>query len=365
MKKFLSLAFALALCFSLTVPAFAANKAGDTTVTDKSGNIYTLSKPILYTIPVSDLEAIQGSSYILNRIKEETSGVYAVSTGTVITAPNGGWIDSMLGVWLTQEGDACKVDEDDGGGYPWKSFEYEDGSQGLLAAHFCKSGGAIDESTGYLTSDAVNNGMIAFFVPWDETAGSPFTSKSTPSTPSKPSTPTGQTFTDVAANAYYANSVAWAVDKGITAGTSKTTFSPNSTCTTAQILTFLWRSQGSPEPTSKTNTFTDIKESDYFYKAALWAKENNIVSRDSTVFNGNTPCTRSSAVLYIWRAAGFPAATKASSFTDVAATTIYAPAVDWAVEQGVTSGTSKTTFSPDTTCTRAQIVTFLYRAFAK
>ncbi len=134
MKKFLSLALALALCFSLTVPAFAANKAGDTTVTDKSGNIYTLSKPILYTIPVSDLEAIQGSSYILNRIKEETSVVYAVSTGTVITAPNGGWIDSMLGVWLTQEGDACKVDEDDGGGYPWKSFEYEDGSQGLLSS---------------------------------------------------------------------------------------------------------------------------------------------------------------------------------------------------------------------------------------
>ena len=172
-------------------------------------------------------------------------------------------------------------------------------------------------------------------------------------------------FSDVVKTDYFADSVLWAVDKGITAGTSKTTFSPNSTCTTAQILTFLWRSQGSPEPTSKTNTFTDIKESDYFYKAALWAKENNIVSRDSTVFNGNTPCTRSMAVLYIWRAAGFYAAEKHSNFTDVAATTIYAPAVDWAVEQGVTSGTSKTTFSPDTTCTCAQIVTFLYRAFLK
>lgn len=172
-------------------------------------------------------------------------------------------------------------------------------------------------------------------------------------------------FNDVVKTDYFAASVLWAVDKGITAGTSKTTFSPNSTCTTAQILTFLWRSQGSPEPTSKTNTFTDIKESDYFYKAALWAKENNIVSRDSTAFNGNTPCTRSMAVLYIWRAAGFYAAEKHSNFTDVAATTIYAPAVDWAVEQGVTSGTSKTTFSPDTTCTRAQIVTFLYRAFSK
>lgn len=191
------------------------------------------------------------------------------------------------------------------------------------------------------------------------------TSKPTPTpTPSVTAEKVGG-FSDVVKTDYFADSVLWAVDKGITAGTSKTTFSPNSTCTTAQILTFLWRSQGSPEPTSKTNTFTDIKESDYFYKAALWAKENNIVSRDSTVFNGNTPCTRSSAVLYIWRATGFPVATKSSSFTDVATTTIYAPAVDWAVEQGVTSGTSKTTFSPDTTCTRAQIVTFLYRAFSK
>lgn len=171
-------------------------------------------------------------------------------------------------------------------------------------------------------------------------------------------------FNDVLETDYFAASVLWAVENSVTSGTTATTFSPDDTCTTAQILTFLWRANGAPEPTSKTNTFTDIKESDYFYKAALWAKENNIISKDSTVFNGNTLCTRSMAVLYIWRAAGFPAAEKTSSFTDVAATTLYAPAVDWAVEVGVTSGTSATTFSPDTTCTRAQIVTFLYRAFA-
>ena len=142
-------------------------------------------------------------------------------------------------------------------------------------------------------------------------------------------------------------------------------FSPNNTCTTAQILTFLWRSQGAPEPTGKTNPFTDVTENDYFYQAALWAREKNIISADSTAFNGNAPCTRSAAVLYIWRAAGFPAAENTSNFADVAATTSYAPAVDWAVAQGVTSGTSGTTFSPDTICTRAQIVTFLYRAFSK
>lgn len=369
MKKLLSLALALAVCLSLTVPALAANRAGDTTVTDTAGNTYTLSNPILYTIPVSDLDAIQGNSYFLSRIKSEVSVVYAIPANTLITAPDGGWIDSMLGVWLMKEDNIYKVDEEDGGGYPWETFLYDETCQGLLAAHLCYSGGTIDESTGYLTDDAVNNGMIAFFVPWNETAGNPFasassTTPSTPGTPSTPSTPASPAFTDVAATAYYAESVAWAVERGITSGTTATTFSPNNTCTTAQILTFLWRAKGSPEPASKTNTFTDIKESDYFYKAALWAKENNIISKDSTVFNGNTPCTRSMAVLYIWRSAGFPAAEKTSSFTDVAATTLYAPAVDWAVEAGVTSGTSATTFSPDTTCTRAQIVTFLYRAFA-
>lgn len=185
MKKLLSLALALAVCLSLTVPALAANRAGDTTVTDTAGNTYTLSNPILYTIPVSDLDAIQGNSYFLSRIKSEVSVVYAIPANTLITAPDGGWIDSMLGVWLMKEDNIYKVDEEDGGGYPWETFLYDETCQGLLAAHLCYSGGTIDESTGYLTDDAVNNGMIAFFVPWNETAGNPFASASstTPSTP--------------------------------------------------------------------------------------------------------------------------------------------------------------------------------------
>ena len=172
-------------------------------------------------------------------------------------------------------------------------------------------------------------------------------------------------FDDVLETAYYADPVLWAVKQGITGGTTATTFSPNQTCTTAHILTFLWRAKGSPEPTSKTNPFVDVKESDYFYKAALWAKENGILTTTGSTFNGSSPCTRSMAVLYIWRAEGSCGANTTSSFTDVARTTVYAPAVDWAVEQGVTGGTTATTFSPDRTCTRAQIVTFLYRAFAK
>lgn len=169
-------------------------------------------------------------------------------------------------------------------------------------------------------------------------------------------------FNDVLETDYYADPVQWAVDGNITSGTSATTFSPNATCTTAQILTFLWRAKGSPEPVDgEALPFSDVKESDYYYKAALWAKENGLIS--GTTFNGNTPCTRASTMTYMWKLAGSPSASN-SSFTDVSSTADYSQAVAWAVKQGITAGTSATTFSPDQTCTRGQIVTFLYRAYA-
>lgn len=166
-------------------------------------------------------------------------------------------------------------------------------------------------------------------------------------------------FKDVSANSYYADAVKWAVDKGITAGTSATTFSPDNTCTRAQILTFLWRALGSPKTAGK-NPFSDVKESDYFYDAAVWAHQNGMVS--GTTFAGDTPCTRSATVIYLWLNAGSPNTMVTNSFTDVAVSSEYAQAVAWAVENKVTSGTSETTFSPDMTCTRGQIVTFLQRA---
>lgn len=183
------------------------------------------------------------------------------------------------------------------------------------------------------------------------------TGADTPAVPTEPST---RTFSDVSANDYFAGPVTWALDNKITTGTSATTFSPNSTCTTAQILTFLWRAKGSPEPSSTTSTFTDIQESDYFYKAALWAKENGLVT--ATVFNGNTPCTRYATVTYMWKLAGQPEPQGDNLFTDVPGEV---QPVVWAMEQGITTGTSATTFSPSTTCTRGQIVTFLYRAYAE
>ena len=149
---------------------------------------------------------------------------------------------------------------------------------------------------------------------------------------------------------------------GVTAGTSPTTFSPDLTCTTAQILTFLFRANGSPLH-SFENPFTDVKESDYFYNAATWAGELGLV--DGQTFGGNSPCTRSDTVTYLWKLAGQPKASASVDFSDVSADADYAQAVAWAVEQGVTAGTSDTTFSPDATCTRGQIATFLYRNFVK
>lgn len=169
-----------------------------------------------------------------------------------------------------------------------------------------------------------------------------------PSTPQQPAA-----FTDVVEGNYFFEPVKWAVEKNITTGTSATTFSPKDTCTTAQILTFLWRAQGEPVVEIE-NPFSDVKESNYFYKAALWAYDKGLVEGDT--FGGSTPCTRISTVTYFWKLSGKPAAERENPFTDVDD-----PAVTWAVEENITSGTSDTTFSPDATCTRGQIVTFLYR----
>ena len=184
----------------------------------------------------------------------------------------------------------------------------------------------------------------------------PVTISCSGSSQSETSIQSSETFSDVAAGAYYADGVAWAVGKGITNGTSATTFSPDATCTRAQIITFLWRAAGSPEPKGSV-PFTDVTAGSYYEKATAWAAEQGMAS--GAAFAPEDPCTRAMAVEFMWKQAGSPNAAEAS-FTDIASS-----AVDWAVEQGVTNGTGETTFSPDLTCTRGQIVTFLYRAFAE
>ena len=173
-------------------------------------------------------------------------------------------------------------------------------------------------------------------------------------------------FTDVPAGSYYEDAVIWAVDKGITTGTSATTFNPNSICTRAQAVTFLWRAAGSPAAKSSAMPFADVKAGSYYETAVLWAVENGITKGTSdTMFSPDATCTRAQIVTFLWRSQKSPAAGTANPFTDVKASAYYADAVLWAVKHNITVGTTFSIFSPDEECTRAQIVTFLYRAHNK
>ena len=171
-----------------------------------------------------------------------------------------------------------------------------------------------------------------------------------------------QIFKDVPANAYYYEAVKWAQEKGITGGIGNGLFGPNDPCTRAQIVTFLWRAAGSPEPETRAMPFTDIPVGSYYYDAVLWAVENDITKGTSdTTFNPNMTCTRAQIVAFLWRSEKSPAAGTANPFADVKSTAYYADAVLWAVKENITKGTTSTTFSPNADCTRAQIVTFLWR----
>ncbi len=173
-------------------------------------------------------------------------------------------------------------------------------------------------------------------------------------------------FIDVPAGSYYEDAVIWAVDKGITTGTSATTFNPNGICTRAQAVTFLWRAAGSPAPKTKVMPFTDVPSGSYYYDAVLWAVEKGITKGTSdTMFSPDATCTRAQIVTFLWRSQKSPAAGMANPFADVAADTYYIDAVLWAVKHNITVGTTFSIFSPDEECTRAQIVTFLYRAHNK
>lgn len=172
-------------------------------------------------------------------------------------------------------------------------------------------------------------------------------------------------FTDVKGSDYFYEPVQWAVENYITNGTSATTFSPNDTCTRAQILVFLWRAAGSPAITIGGDEQKDINAGDWFQEAGRWGNAVGLFSDTGGYFRPNDPCTRAAAVEFMWKCAGSPSYDVSSlPFTDVKAGNSYAQAVAWALDQGVTTGTSATTFSPNATCTRAQIATFLYRAFA-
>ena len=169
-------------------------------------------------------------------------------------------------------------------------------------------------------------------------------------------------FVDVATGSYYEDAVDWAVENGITKGTDDTHFSPDGICTRAQAVTFLWRTAGSPASKTSAMPFTDVPVGSYYYDAVLWAVENGITKGTSdTTFSPNMTCSRAQIVAFLWRSEKSPAAGTVNPFADVKADAYYADAVLWAVKEDVTKGTTATTFSPDANCTRAQIVTFIWR----
>lgn len=183
--------------------------------------------------------------------------------------------------------------------------------------------------------------------------------------PDSPAVP--PSFTDIPTDAFYATPVAWAVENEITSGVGSGKFNPMGTCTRGQIVTFLWRAAGEPEPSSTYNPFTDVKPSDYFYKAVLWAVEKKVTSgTGNTSFSPESPCTRGEAVTFLWRAEGQPAHSLAySPFKDVPANAFYRDPILWAASNGIAAGTAARAYSPEVACNRGQIVTFLYRLYVE
>lgn len=384
-KKMLSLALALVLCLGLTLPACAAEKtdssvnaAGSTTVTDTGGKTHTLSNPVLYTMSGSDIEnvaALFGDALMYaEEYCSDIDVIYAVAPGTVVTAPEG--MGYQYGANISVAWTGNRFVGGGAGDGPLGYLAYDLGGtetskymEGVFSDFTIL--GCTPESE--LSEEVLTNGYdfdtdkIAFYVVTEDTKTNPFASAATPSTPETPETPSKTVFTDVAAGAYYEEAVAWAVAEGITSGTTATTFSPNDTCTFSQILTFLWRANGSPEPTIQ-NPFSNITETAYFYKPLLWAVEQKLIGSDT--YEDGWPCTRGMTVFFMWKASGAEfdqGAFEKQLFDDVPLedSNTFVQPVYWAVKNGVTSGTSATTFSPEAICTRGQIVTFLYRGLAK
>lgn len=294
-------------------------------------------------------------SSVASSNKDITVSVETVKTSTLTTAQKqalGDKIDSAVVVDINVLVNGVKVTNFNGGtltvSFPYTPKSGEDTSK--LTVWYMKDDGTIEKMGGHYDSKnkcfVFETTHLSKYVLVSDSSANPFT--------------------DVSANAYYYDAVLCAVEKGVTSGTSATTFAPNVTCTRAQTVTFLWRATGSPEPTTTVNPFTDISADAYYYKAVLWAAEKGITAGTSaTAFSPDAIVSRAQVATFLWRAAGKPAATKADSFTDVSADAYYSDAVLWAAEKGITSGTSATTFSPIDGCSRAQIVTFLYRYMTK
>lgn len=361
MKKLLSLALALAICLGLMVPAFAVGNPGEYTASDGKGHTFTLESPILYTfsretaktsidwssvtvtgVNGSPLTGQAAIDYLNRDFWPTFDTVYVIPSEAKVTLPAGyhglGFIEMLV--------------LKDGGSLRSTSTAYT-----KLSGQGDRVSGVSEEVEESLICWCAGNGSdtayIATYIPQNPAAPNPFANVPAPATP------TVGTFTDVAPGAFYAEPVAWAVEKKITNGTGTTAFSPNNKCNIEQIITFLWRVAGSPASNARC-PFTGVAQSSSYYTALCWANEKGILKGEAT--QAGNDCTRMMAVNFMYRYMNSPASGSSTAFTDVSAAN--APAVAWAVKNGITNGTGNGKFSPNKTCTRGEIVTFLYRAFA-
>jgi hypothetical protein len=286
-----------------------------------------------------------------------------------------GWMDLCnpgAGYESSSASQATKVDLVAGHNYDYtiylqpNVYQVEAGHRLALVIYAYEPGKASYTQNYTIT---IKNNSVAATIPLDDselgeltTAGSGGTTAIPAETPSTTEQPDGSfAFTDVSTGSYAHDAIIWAVEQGITNGTGATAFSPKAGCTRAQVVTFLWRAAGSPKASGST-AFTDVPSGSYYADAVAWAVEQGITNGTSaTTFHPNATCSRAQIVTFLARYSDGEAANNGTSFTDVPSGAYYAQAVAWAVEQGITNGTSATTFSPKVTCTREQVVTFLYR----
>ena len=288
----------------------------------------------------------------VNKTKQTDIRSLSPSVGFYITVGDAPLVE-LTGLTLTPK----KVDLEVGKSCQLSAVKEPANAEGSLTWTSSKPAVAAVDKSGKVTAKGEGTATITVTCGTKSAACTVTVSK-----PLVPEVP-GTTFTDVPAGAYYEEAVGWAVEKGITKGTSDSTFTPDGVCTRAQAVTFLWRAAGSPAAKAGSLPFADVKAGSYYDDAVRWAVENGVtVGTSATTFSPNATCSRAQIVTFLWRAQKSPAAGSANPFDDVAGSAYYADAVQWAVQKDITKGTGATAFSPDANCIRAQIVTFLYRS---
>lgn len=288
----------------------------------------------------------------VNKTKPTNIRSFSPSVGFYITVGDAPLVE-LTGLTLTPK----KVDLEVGKTCQLSAVKEPANAEGSLTWTSSKPAVAAVDKSGKVTAKGEGTATITVTCGTKSAACTVTVSK-----PLVPEVP-GTTFTDVPAGAYYEEAVGWAVEKGITKGTSDSTFTPDGVCTRAQAVTFLWRAAGSPAAKASALPFADVKAGSYYDDAVRWAVENGVtVGTSATTFSPNATCSRAQIVTFLWRAQKSPAAGSANPFDDVAGSAYYADAVQWAVQKNITKGTGATAFSPDANCIRAQIVTFLYRS---